>query len=100
MATKQVNIDIIARDKTRTAMQSATKGVDKLKSSFFNLKNAIIGIGTVLAGRSILQTTAEFEDLRDSLDSVTGSAKSGGQAFGFISDFATRSQFSIQDLTR
>ena len=100
MATKQVNIDIIARDKTRTAMQSATKGVEKLKGSFLNLKNAVIGIGVALAGRSILQTTAEFEDLRDSLNSVTGSAQAGGQAFEFISDFATRSQFSVQDLTR
>ena len=100
MATKQVNIDIIARDKTRTAMQSATKGVEKLKGSFLNLKNAVIGVGLALAGRSILQTTAEFEDLRDSLNSVTGSAQDGGKAFEFISDFATRSQFSVQDLTR
>ena len=100
MATKQVNIDIIARDKTRTAMQSATRGVEKLKGSFLNLKTAVIGIAGALATRSILQTTAEFEDLRDSLNSVTGSAKSGGQAFDFISDFATRSQFSVQDLTR
>jgi hypothetical protein len=100
VATKQVNIDIIAKDKTRQAMQSATKGVDRLKGSFFSLKNAIVGIGAVLAGRSILQTTAEFEDLRDSLNSVTGSAQSGGKAFEFISDFATKSQFSVQELTR
>ena len=100
MATKQVNIDIIARDKTRTAMQSATRGVEKLKGSFLNLRTAVVGIAGALATRSILQTTAEFEDLRDSLNSVTGSAKSGGQAFDFISDFATRSQFSVQDLTR
>ena len=33
MATKQVNIDIIAKDKTRKAMQSATKGVNNLKGS-------------------------------------------------------------------
>ena len=42
MATKQVNIDIIAKDKSRQAMSSATKGVDGLKSSVFNLKNALI----------------------------------------------------------
>ena len=45
MATKQVNIDIIAKDKTRQAMKSATTGVDKLKQSVFNLRNALVGIG-------------------------------------------------------
>ena len=33
MATKNVNIDIIAKDKTRQAMQSATKGVNDLKTN-------------------------------------------------------------------
>ena len=34
MAQKQVNIDIVAKDKTRQAMQSATKGVDGLKMQY------------------------------------------------------------------
>ena len=33
MATKQVNIDILAKDKTAKAMQSATNGVNKLKNN-------------------------------------------------------------------
>ena len=53
MATKQVNIDIIAKDKTRMAMQSATKGVDGLKQSVFNLKNALVGIGAGLVVKII-----------------------------------------------
>ena len=48
MATKQVNIDIIAKDKTRQAMNSATKGVDKVKNAVFNLRNAFIGLGAVV----------------------------------------------------
>ncbi len=38
MATKNVNIDIIAKDKTAKAMQSATKGVNDLKN---NVKNSV-----------------------------------------------------------
>ena len=46
MATKQVNIDIIAKDKTRQAMNSATKGVDKLKKCCLQfLEMHLIGIG-------------------------------------------------------
>ena len=97
MATKKVNIDIVAKDKSKQALNKVQSNLDVVKKSAFNLKNALIGIGTALAVRSILQTTAEFED---SLDSVTGSIRSGGEAFKFISDFATRSQFSVQELTR
>ena len=51
MATKKVNIDLVAKDKTRQAMQSATKGVDGVKNSVLNLKNALIGLGAgVLIG--------------------------------------------------
>ena len=100
MATKQVNIDIIAKDKTRQAMNSATKNVERLKGSFFNLKNAIIGIGTAVLVKSIVQVTSEFEDLKDSLDAVTGSTEEGTKAFNFISEFALTSQFNIQQLTR
>ena len=35
MATKKVNIDIIAKDKTRMAMQGATRGINNLKNSVF-----------------------------------------------------------------
>tara|TARA_R100001230_G_C5607739_1_gene120043 strand:+ start:4 stop:807 length:804 start_codon:yes stop_codon:yes gene_type:complete len=100
VATKQVNIDIIAKDKTRQAMNSATKNVERLKGSFFNLKNAIIGIGTAVLVKSIVQVTSEFEDLKDSLDAVTGSTEEGTKAFNFISEFALTSQFNIQQLTR
>ena len=51
MATKQVNIDIIAKDKTRQAMKSATTGVDKLKQSVFNLRNALVGIGAGIVNK-------------------------------------------------
>jgi len=33
VATKQVNIDIVAKDKTTKAMNSATKGVNRLKDN-------------------------------------------------------------------
>ena len=54
MATKNVNIDIIAKDKTRQAMQSATKGVDGLKNSVFNLKNALIAKSNIFVMPSII----------------------------------------------
>ena len=58
---------------------------------------AAIG-ATKLIG-SMVSTTARFEDLGDALASVTGSAQAGAEAFDFVSNFATQTQFGVEDLT-
>ena len=100
MATKKVNIDIIAKDKSKQALKNVQGNLDKVKSSAGKLKAALAAIGGALVVREVLRVTAEFEDLRDSLKSVTGSAEGGAKAFDFISEFATRTQFTVQDLSR
>ena len=62
MATKQVNIDIIAKDKTRQAMNSATKGVDKVKNAVFNLRNAFIGLGAGLVIKSFIDVGKQVQE--------------------------------------
>jgi len=98
-STSQYILEIIGKDKTGQAFKQVQTSADKTKQSILNLKNAIIAIGTGVAIRSIINTTARFEDLRTSLRSVTGSAESGAQAFDFIQKFATKTQFGIEDLT-
>lgn len=96
----QLYIDIIARNKTLKSFKQVQGSVEKTKQSVINLKNALIGLGAVSVVKSIVSTTARFEDLRTSLASVTGSAEAGADAFDFISKFATQTQFSIEDLSR
>ena len=67
-----------------------------------NLKTAGAALAAFATGgvvRKIISTTASFEDLQDTLNTVTGSAKEGAIAFKGIQDFATRTQFGIEDLT-
>ena len=97
--TQQYLVEIIGKDKTGKAFQQVQGNADKAKQSVLNLKNAIIAIGTGAVVRSIINTTARFEDLRTSLTSVTGSAEAGADAFNFISKFATKTQFGIEELT-
>ena len=54
MATKKVNIDIIAKDKSKQALKNVQGNLDKVKKSVFNLKNALIGIGGALVVREVL----------------------------------------------
>ena len=98
--TNQVYIDIIARNKTLKAFKQVQSSTEKTKQSILNLKNALVGLGAGVVVRSIINTTARFEDLRTSLASVTGSAQQGAEAFEFISQFATKTQFGIEDLSK
>ena len=98
MATKNVNIDIIAKDKTRQAMQSATKGVDGLKNSVFNLKNALIGIGAGVAIKSFVDVGKQVESLQIRLKFLFNSAEEGAKAFNTMAEFASKVPFSLEQI--
>jgi len=100
VATKQVNIDIIAKDKTRMAMQSATKGVDKLKSSVFNLRNALLGLGAGFVAKGFLDTAREVERLRVRFKFLFDDANEGAKAFDNLVKFAGQVPFSLQEIQR
>ena len=72
MATKNVNIDIIAKDKTRMAMQSATKGVnnlkDNVKRSVSAQTNSFNALGTTI--KTVIGGVVAFQALRFSQQMV------------------------------
>ena len=100
MATKQVNIDIIAKDKTRQAMKSATTGVDKLKQSVFNLRNALVGLGAGVAIKSFVDVGRQVESLQIRLKFLFGSVEEGAKAFDVMSKFASKVPFSLEEIQR
>ena len=59
MATKKVNIDIIAKDKSKRALNNVKGSLDKLKSSVFNVRNALAGLGAGLVIRNLINTGKE-----------------------------------------
>ena len=98
MATKKVNIDIIAKDKTRMAMQTATKGVNNLKNSVFNLKVAFAALGGGMVARSFINTARDIERLQVRLKFLFGSADEGAKAFDRMAKFASRVPFSLGEI--
>ena len=74
-----------------------TKGATR---ALGGLKSALVAIGAALVTKEIIDVTARFEDLRTSLNTVTKSVQAGGQAFDFISKFATQTQFGIEELSK
>ena len=100
MATKQVNIDIIAKDKTRQAIQSATKGINRVKDSVFNLRNALVGLGAGFVAKGFLDTAREVERLRVRFKFLFADAKEGEKAFKGLIKFAGQVPFSLAEIQR
>ena len=86
----------MATIRDRYVLDIDTKGA---MSSLNGLKGALIAVGGAVAIKQIVDITARFEDLRSSLDIVTGSAAAGGKALALIKDFAASTQFSVEDLS-
>jgi len=100
VATKQVNIDIIAKDKTRQAMRSATVGINNLKQSVFNLQNALVGIGGALIAKSFIDTGREVERLQTRFKFLFSDVREGEKAFKGLIKFASEVPFSLEEIQR
>ena len=98
MATKKVNIDIIARDKSQRALQGVRGSLDKLKSSVFNVRNALAGLGGGLVIRNLVNTGKEIESLQVRLKFLFGSAEEGAKAFDEMAQFAAKVPFSLEQI--
>jgi len=100
VATKQVNIDIIAKDKTRQAMRSASSGLNNLKKSVFSLQTALIGIGGTLVAKSFLDTARETERLQVRFKFLFDDVREGEKAFRGLTEFASKVPFSLEEIQR
>ena len=104
MATQQVEVRVV--DKTARSLGNISKRLQGLNKGLLGINRvaglaagALATIGGGITLRRIIRVSAEFQDLRTTLTSVTGSAQDGARAFDFITKFATETQFSTQQLT-
>ena len=77
--------------------------VTALTSRFATLRAGIIGVavvGAAAAGKGIANVNAQFQDLELTLGTVFGGMEQGQAAMDFIAEFAQRTPFDIQTLSR
>jgi len=98
--TKKLNIDIIAKDKTKRALTGVQNRLNSVKSSVFSLKGALIGIGAGAAVKSFVDVGREVESLGVRFKFLFGSAKEGSKAFDNLSEFAGKVPFSLEAISR
>lgn len=92
MAADRLQIRLDAVDNTKKAFGS-------LKSSIFNLKNALIGLGAGTIVRSFVKTGQEVEKLQQRFKFLFGSVSEGNKAFNTLTAFAAKVPFSLQEIS-
>ena len=98
MATKKVNIAIIAKDKSKRALNTVRGSLDKLKSSVFNVRNALAGLGAGLVIRNLVNTGKQLENLETRFKFLLKNAEEGAKAFDNMSKFASKVPFSLEEI--
>ena len=93
MANQKLNIDIIARDKTKQALGGLQGGLAKVRSAVFNVRNAFIGLGAGLVVRNLVNTGKELENLRVRLRFLLKDTNEGAKAFDNMVKFASKVPF-------
>lgn len=106
MATGQITITAntrqaeLALGRVDRALGGIQRSAGVVSGAIRTATVALAGFATGAVIRNIVQTTARFQDLRTTLNTVTGSAQEGAAAFEFIQQFATQTQFGVEELTQ
>jgi len=98
MANQRLNIDIVARDKSRQALTGVQKSLARLKGSVFNLRTAFLGLGAGLVIRNLVNTGKQLENLRVRLKFLLKDTNEGAKAFDNMTKFASKVPFSLEQI--
>ena len=95
---QRLNIDIVARDKTKQAFGALGKSLGRLKSAVFSLQSAFIGLGAGLVIKNLVNTGQELENLRVRLKFLLKDTIEGAKAFENMVKFASKVPFSLEEI--
>jgi len=97
---QKLKIDIVAKDRSKQALQGLQGSLGRLKASIFSLQSAFVGLGAGLVIRNIINTGKQIENLQVQLKFLFGSAKEGAKAFDEMAKFASKVPFSLEEIQR
>ena len=97
---QKLKIDIVAKDRSKQALQGLQGSLGRLKASIFSLQSAFVGLGAGLVIRNIINTGKQIENLQVQLKFLFGSAQEGAKAFDEMAKFASKVPFSLEEIQR
>ena len=94
----KLNIDIVARDKTKQALGRVRSSLSNLKKSIFSVQSALIGLGAGVVIKNLVSTGREIENLRTRLKFLLKNTDEGAKAFDNMAKFASKVPFSLEEI--
>jgi hypothetical protein len=91
MADQQLNIKL-------NVIDNASKAFSQVRSSIFNVKNALIGLGAGVAFKSLVDIGKQTNSVRIRLDELAKAGYGGGQAFDQLRNFAIKAKIPLLDV--
>ena len=101
MAINRLETRLTARDETARAFRTMQSNLGKVESAFLNVAKVAGALGAVFAGafvRDLISVNKEFQSLKASLITFTGSVENADGAFKILQDFAKSTPFSLQEV--
>ena len=95
---QRLNIDIVARDKSKQALNNVRGALSKVKGAVFNLQSAFVGLGAGLVKRNLVNTVRELENLQVRLKFLLKDTNEGAKAFENMVKFASKVPFSLEEI--
>ena len=95
---QKLNIDIVARDKSKQALNNVRGALSKVKGAVFNLQSAFVGLGAGLVIRNLVNTGKELENLQVRLKFLLKDTNEGAKAFENMVKFASKVPFSLEEI--
>lgn len=95
---KQVKIDIVARDKTKQAIESSKQNLGGLKKFALAASAALATIGAGRAIGNLVRVGKEVESLQVRFKFLFGTAEEGTRAFDNLANFASKVPFSLEEI--
>jgi hypothetical protein len=102
LAATKAQVDRAA-EKMKQSFSRLGSSITALTSKIGKLRGGMVALAAVAAiamGKKIADVNANFQDLELTLGTVFGGMEQGEAAMGFISEFAQRTPFDIQTLSK
>jgi hypothetical protein len=101
MAQTRLETRLTARDETARAFRTLNSSLNTVNAAFTRVAAVAAGLGVVFGGvfvRDLLSVNKEFQSLKASLITFTGSIENADGAFRILRDFAKSTPFSLAEV--
>lgn len=101
MAQTRLETRLTARDETARAFRTLQSNLNSVDAAFTRVAAVASGLATVFGGifvRDLISVNREFQSLKASLITFTGSVENADGAFRILRDFAKATPFSLREV--